>query len=108
MFQLPTTNNPGEERLPVTLPPKGTGHVLPKEYATVHPVELDPSKAVVPVCVMTESVSCMAAEKQTEVTWVEHSLRKLEEVSISSSDTVTWAAYHASTQTEEHPPALTL
>ena len=107
VFQLPTTNNPGEERLPVTLPPQGTGHVLPKEYATVHPVELDPSKAVVPVCVMTESVSCMAAEKQTEVTWVEHSLRKLEEVSISSSDTVTWAAYHASTQTEEHPPALT-
>ena len=38
---------------------------------------------------------------------MEHSLRKLEEVSISSSDTVTWAAYHASTQTEEHPPALT-
>lgn len=81
--------------------------MLPKEYATVHPVELDPSKAVVPVCVMTESVSCMAAEKQTEVAWVEHSLRKLEEVSISSSDTVTWAAYHASTQTEEHPPVST-
>lgn len=107
VFQLPTINNLGEERLPVTLPPQGTGHVLPKEYATVHPVELDPSKAVVPVCVMTESVSCMGAEKQTEVTWVEHSLRKLEEVFISSSDTVTWAAYHASTQTEEHPPALT-
>ena len=31
MFQLPTINNPGEERPPVTLPPKGTGHTLPEE-----------------------------------------------------------------------------
>lgn len=29
MFQLPTVNNPGEERPPVTLPPQGTGHALP-------------------------------------------------------------------------------
>ena len=54
MFQLPTVNNPGEERPPVTIPPKGTGHALPEEYATVHPVQLDTSKAVVPVSLMKE------------------------------------------------------
>ena len=107
VFQLPTENNPGEERPPVTLPPQGTRHALPEAYATVHPVELDTSKAVVPVCEMKESASCMAVEKQREERWVEHSLRKLDEGSVSSGDTVTWAAYHASTHTEEDPPALT-
>ena len=47
MFQLPTTMNPGAERLPpVTIPPQGTGHFLPEEYAIVP--HLDSSKAVVP------------------------------------------------------------
>lgn len=56
---------------------------------------------------MKESVSCMAVERQREERWVEHSLGKLHEGSVFSSDTVTWPAYHASTQTEEDPPALT-
>ena len=107
VFQLPTENNNGEERPPVTLPPRGTGHTLPEEYATVHPVELDTSKAVVPVCEMKESVSCLAVQKQSEEQWVEHSLGKLEDGSVSSSDTVTWAAYHASTQMEADSTALT-
>lgn len=64
MFQLPTVNNPGEERPPVTLPPKGTGHALPEEYSTVHPVELGTSKAVVQVSLMKETESCMAVEEQ--------------------------------------------
>ena len=49
----------------------------------------------------------MAVEKQREERWAEYSLGKLDEGSVSSSETVTWAAYHASTQTEEDPPALT-
>ena len=107
MFQLPTVNNPGEERPPVTLPPKSTGHALPEEYATVHPEELDTSKAVVPVSLMKEPESCIAVEKQREERWLEYSLGKLDEGSVSPSETVTWAAYHASTQMEEDPPALT-
>ena len=108
MFDLPTVNNSCEERPPVTLPPNGRGHTLPEEYATVHPVELDDtSKAVVPVSLMKEPESCMAVVKQREERWLEYSLRKLDEGSVSSSETVTWAAYHASTQTEEDPPALT-
>ena len=63
----------------MTLPPQGTGHSLPEEYATVHPVELNTNKAAVPVCEMKEAVSCMAAEKQSEERWVEHSLGKLDE-----------------------------
>ena len=59
MSQLPTINNPGKERPPVTLPPKGTGHALPEEYATVHPLELDTSKVVVPISLMKEPESCM-------------------------------------------------
>ena len=49
----------------------------------------------------------MAVEKQREERWVEYSLGKLDEGSVSYSETVTWAAYHASIQTEEDPPALT-
>ena len=86
MFQLLTVNNTDKERPPVTLPPKGTGHALPEEYATVHPLELDTSKAVVPFSLMKEP------EKQREVRWFEYSLGKLDEGSVSSSETVTWAA----------------
>ena len=49
----------------------------------------------------------MAVEKQREERWLEYSLGKLDEGSVSSSVAVTWEAYHASTQTEEDPPALT-
>ena len=49
----------------------------------------------------------MAEEKQREERWLEYSLGKLDEESVSFSETVTWAAYHVSTQTEEDPPALT-
>ena len=49
----------------------------------------------------------MAVEKQREERWLEYSLRKLDEGSVSSSETVTWSAYHPSTQMEEDPPALT-
>ena len=49
----------------------------------------------------------MAVENQREQRWLEYSLGKLDEGSVSSSETVTWAAYHASTQTEEDPPTLT-
>ena len=78
MLQLPMVNNPGEERSPLTLPPKGTGHALAGEYATVHLVELDTSKAVVPVSLMKEPESSMAVEKQREERWLEYSLGKLD------------------------------
>ena len=77
MFQLLTVNNPGEERPPVTLHPKGTGHALSEEYATVHPVELDTSKTVVPISLMKEPESCMAVEKQRKERWLEYFLGKL-------------------------------
>ncbi|CAB3987893.1 Hypothetical predicted protein [Paramuricea clavata] len=107
LFQLPTISNPGEERPPVALPPQGTGHALPEEYATVYPVELNTSKAVVPTRDMKEIVSCMAEAKRNEEQWVVHSLEKLDEESVTSGDTLAWAAFHASAQTEEDPPALT-
>ncbi len=66
MFQLATTTNRGEERPPVTIPPQGTGHHLPEEYAIVPPVELDTSKAVVPECRMEEAVSCISEVKKKE------------------------------------------
>jgi hypothetical protein len=33
--------------------------------------------------------------------------KKLDEESVTSGDTLAWAAFHASAQTEEDPPALT-
>ena len=91
----------------MTLPPQGTGHALPEEYATVYPVELNTSKAVVPARDMKEIVSRMAEAKRSEEQWVVHSLEKLDEESVTSGDTLAWAAFHASAQTEEDPPALT-
>lgn len=73
----------------MTLPPKGTGHALPEEYTTVHPVELDTNNAVIPVSLMKEPESCMAVERQREERWLEYSLGKLDEGSVSSSETVT-------------------
>ena len=55
---------------------------------------------------MKEPGSCMAVEKQREERWLEYSLGKLDGGSVSPSEIVTWAGYHASTQTEEDLPAL--
>lgn len=107
IFQLPTEGSTGEERPPVTLPPQGTSHSLPEEYATVHPVELNTSKVTVPECLMEEVGSCTDEEKQSEIRWVEHSLRKLQEENLTSEDTVTWASFHSSDAAEKDPPALT-
>ena len=56
---------------------------------------------------MKEIVSRMAEAKRSEEQWVVHSLEKLDEESVTSGDTLAWAAFHASAQTEEDPPALT-
>ena len=80
---------------------------LLEEYAIVCPVESDTSKAAVPPCKMKDSVRFLSLEKQREESWVEHSLIKLVQETISSNDAVTWTAYHASTQIEEDQPALT-
>jgi hypothetical protein len=95
LFQLPTIGNPGEERPPVALPPQATGHAIPEEYATIYPVELNTSKAVVPARDMKEIVSGMAEAKRSEEQWVVHSLEKLDEESVTSGDTLAWAAFHA-------------
>jgi hypothetical protein len=56
---------------------------------------------------MKEIVSRMAEAKRSEEQWVVHSLEKLDEESVTSGDTLAWAAFHASAQTKEDPPALT-
>ena len=91
----------------MALLPQGKSHALPKEYITVKPVELNTSKAAVPVCETKQSERCLAVEKQKERRWMEHSLGKLDQETFSNSDTFTWAAFHASTQSEIDPPALT-
>ena len=109
MFQLAMTTNPGKERPMVTIPPNGTGHHLPDEYryAVVPPVELDTRKPVVPDCCMKDPESCITEEKKKEDQWAEYSSSKLNDESVMPGDTFTWAAYHASDSSEQHPPALT-
>ena len=108
VFQLPTAHSPGEKRPPLVPPLNGTGDTLPEKYATVNPVELNTTNVSVPVSQTKEiEESCIGDEKRKEERWVEHSLAKLEEVSVSSEDTLTWAAYHASDLVEVDPPALT-
>lgn len=108
IFQLPMENNPGQTRPPLVLPPNGTTHTLPEKYANVHPVEFNTSSVSVPVSQMKEiEESCLAFEKMKEERWVQHSLSKLGENPLSSEDTLTWAAYHASDLVDLDPPALT-
>ena len=99
VFQLPTAHSPGEKRPSLVLPPNGTGHALSEKYATVNPVNpvaLNTTSVSVPVSQTREiEESCIGNEKRKKKRWVEHSLAKLKEVSLSSEDTLTWAAYHA-------------
>ena len=105
VFQLPTAHSLGEKRPPLILPLNGTGYALSEKYATVNPLSLTP-----PTCLcQTKEIeeSCIGDEKRKEERWVEHSPAKLEEVSVSCEDTLTWAAYHASDLVEVDLPALT-
>lgn len=109
VFQLTTKEaNPGEKRPPVTIPPQGTGHSLPDDYAVVPPVELDASKTVVPECYLQEPRSVIQEEKKKEKEWAMHSVGELDKESVTAEDTITWAAYHAKKmQSDDHLPAST-
>ncbi len=50
LFQCPTTDNPGEEKSPITLPESGSRkHNLPESYSIVPAVALKPTDVVVPI-----------------------------------------------------------
>ncbi|EDO42325.1 predicted protein [Nematostella vectensis] len=75
--------------------------------SSFHGTGINTSKAVVPGCRMEEPESCISEEKKKEDQWAEYSSSKLTDDSVTSEDTLTWAAYHASDSLEEHPPAVT-
>ena len=64
LFQFPTSDDPGESRPPVTIPPSGHKHSLPSYYASVPAVALTTSAIAVPSSVDTKtepSQACLDA-----------------------------------------------
>ena len=95
IFQLPTQSNPGESRLPLKIPPSGTGtHSLPDSYAVIPPVELNTTCTTVPTCVIGETTSSLEVEKAKERGWVDYSMELLDKEDLTGEDKIMWSAYH--------------
>ena len=111
LFQFPTSDDPGESRPPVTIPPSGHKHSLPDYYACVPAVAVTISAIAVPSSVDTtteSSQACLDEAIVEEAGWFHHALPLVEEeVLTSGKDAIAWAAYHASHQPPMvDPPAL--
>ena len=111
VFQFPTESQPGERRPPLLIPPTGTEqHALPEHFANVPQVELKTNSISVPEYVSTSSLQKIDIEAamQAEGQWVIHAVSKLDKETVSTEDSLAWAAYHSSKhQRTTDLPAIT-
>ena len=106
--QLPTQTNPGKSRLPLKIPPSGTGtHSLPDSYAVVPPVELNNTGTTVPACVIGETTSSLEVQKAKERGWVDYSMELLDKEDLTGEDKIMWSAYHSVRETLTNDPSVT-
>ena len=113
LFQFPTKAFPGENRLPVTIPPLQTSqHSLPDIYGLIPAVALTAKAVHVPIQPMSirdsePPSSCLNDAQSKEKRWIKHALTLLESDGLTSEDILVWAAFYALQQPiTEDPPAL--
>ena len=108
IFQLPMQSNPGESRLPLKIPPSGTGtHSLPDSYAAVPSVELNTTGTTVPACVIGETASSLEVQKAKERGWVDYSMELLDKEDLTGEDKIMWSAYHSVREMLTNDPPVT-
>ena len=94
LLQLPTENQPGESRPPVTIPPVAPRkHILPEAYTTVPAVAITNSTIFVPKCDIKPAKKCLDQAKEEEIKLVENSSQLLKKADLNKGDTIGWAAY---------------
>lgn len=97
IFEFPTEDNAGQDRPELTIPPSSNErHTLPESYSTVQPVEMSATTLSIPARKMAPITTSVSHGVAQENQWMEHSLTKLNQPSVTSDDTVTWSAYHSS------------
>lgn len=108
IFQLPTENNPGQSRPPITVPQNGTStHSLPASYAVVPPTELKTTATIVPARNLCELSNTIEDHKSLESRWLAHSMELLNKEHLNSEDKIAWSAYHSAYQSvTKDPPAV--
>jgi len=112
LFQFPTKADPGEDRPPVTIPPTGTKHSLPNNYALVPAVALTATTVHVPMGLTSRRgvehlQFCLYEAQFKERRWIEHAFTLVEKDNLTGEDALVWAAHHAIQQPlTEDPPAI--
>ena len=106
IFQFPTQDKPGDCRPPLKVPPTGNQrHRLPESYGNVPPVSLTATAVSVPI---TNQLSSFEGNLNPAIAqgnaWLEHGQQKLQGT-LTSTDTIAWAAYHSTRDSQQHSPA---
>ena len=97
LFQFPTKTNPGEVRLPVSIPPSSEckQHLLPDNYAIVPAITLTATDVGVPMSPNSTIGSfqrCLTQAQSQQTKWVEHALTLLKKEELASDEALAWAA----------------
>ena len=91
--------NPGETReIQFHKGPFENEPSLPDDFAIVPAVGLNHTDVFVPKVKITENKETLRRELIREKMWVEYACKLLDQELVSSQNTVSWAAYHASQQ----------
>ena len=86
LLQLPTENQPGESRPPVTIPPVAPRkHIVPEAYTTVPAVAITNSTIFVPKCDIKPAKKCLDQAKEEEIKLVENSSRLLKKTDLNKA-----------------------
>ena len=86
LLQLPTENQPGESRPPVTIPPVAPRkHILPEAYTTVPAVTITNSTIFVPKCDIKPAKKCLDQAKEEEIKLVENSSQLLKKADLNKA-----------------------
>ena len=108
-MQHVTMENPGETReIQFHKGPFKNEPFLPDDFAIVRAVSLNHADVSVPKVKIKENKETLKRELIREEMWVEYACKLLDQELVSSQNTVSWAAYHASQQQQfANIPAIT-
>lgn len=109
VIQFPTEERPGVSRDTSSLRESSEMKVacLPDSYSVVPAVSKPPSTVYLPVATTTEVTGQITDAIVKEDNWIRHASELLESEELVKDDTISWAAYHASQQSDIiEPPAI--
>ena len=106
VFQFPTVHNSGICRDPIVIVPDKsvTDYSLPGSYTNVPAVTCKVKEVVLPLAKCSDFNGHLEEAKAEEMKWIENAVQLLAKNKFEDGDSVSWAAFHAATQSDPVDP----